>query len=111
MNWHSHFIWVQIEVAVKRVGWGPSDLTKYLKMTNPSGVFDGIGPGVIRCWITTDEFDNKCWKELTKMRVEKGAQLGGKGHSRTLVSTYWREHYNPINAYICRPPICRLLLI
>jgi hypothetical protein len=102
MNWQPHFIWVQIEAAVKSVGWGPSDLTKYLRMTNPSGVFDKIGPGIIRWWITTDEYGNKYWKESTKQRVAKGAQLGGRGRSRALVSHDCNKYYREIDIIIRR---------
>jgi hypothetical protein len=85
MNWQSHFVWVQIEAAVKIVGWGPSDVVHYLWKTNPSGVFDSLHSSVIRRWVSIDECGMKCWNLSTVDRAEKGAQIGGNGRSRALV--------------------------
>jgi hypothetical protein len=86
MNWQLYFVWVQIEAAVKCVGWSPSSIVHYLKATNPSGVFNALYPSVIGRWITTDECGNKCWNKSTSERAAKGAQIGGKGRSRALVN-------------------------
>jgi len=76
MNWQLYFVWVQIEAAVKCIGWSPSSIVHYLKATNPSGVFNALYPSVIGRWIT---------------------KIGGKGRSSFNIDRLATRNLSPVH--------------
>ncbi|KAF8808295.1 hypothetical protein BYT27DRAFT_7041201, partial [Phlegmacium glaucopus] len=57
-NWFSPFLWSQIEVAVKQVGWkmGASEIVDAVKRINPVN-FEGLSRTTVKSWI--DRSGNK----------------------------------------------------
>lgn len=83
-NWHSPFLWRQIEAAARAERWNPSAMAKWLARRDPE-VFGKISRETIRDWIDrSDKFNPRWTDKALKMkeagdhqsRLNKGGKLG-----------------------------------
>lgn len=89
MNWHTPFIWSQIETAARAVGvkMSSTEIVKELQKRNPD-TFSRLRHSTVNEWI--DRKDGRPhWKEKVMVRVKRGNNPGHKNGGRRgiLVST------------------------
>lgn len=87
MNWQTHFVWIRIVAAVKIVGWSPTNILRYLRLSDGGNTtFKPLLSSVISRWIIYTD-GKKCWSPSVLGRAEKGGLSGKNGRSRILVSS------------------------
>jgi hypothetical protein len=88
-NWHTPFIWRQIQLAAKRVGWRMSatEIVRDLQKHDPE-VFAGLRRTTVNSWIDRSG-DKPCWTAALLAKVEQGNDPGHNkgGQCGILVST------------------------
>ena len=87
-NWHTPFIWTQIEIAVRQAGWemGASAIVSAAKKLDPV-LFAGLRRTTVNSWIDRSR-DKPRWKESILKKIEQGNDPGHKngGQRGVLVS-------------------------
>jgi hypothetical protein len=82
-NWFSPFVWSQIEIAIRQVGWkmGASEIVAAAKRIDPV-VFEGFTRTTVKSWIDRSG-DRPKWTKAILQRIDRGNDTGhNKGGQR-----------------------------
>ena len=107
-NWFTPFAWLQIEIAVRQVGWkmGASEIVAAAKQINPIA-FGGLSRTTVKSWIDRSG-DTPKWTTAVLQRINRGNDTGhNKGGQRgVLVGVSIRESV----AYLTEDPFTGSLI-
>ncbi|KAH9906581.1 uncharacterized protein B0H18DRAFT_1090759 [Fomitopsis serialis] len=74
-NWYHPFLWLHIDKAARKVGWGAEAIAKELHRTMPE-LYGRLRRQTVHRWFAPGGFD---WSETTKKNVERYHALTGSG--------------------------------
>jgi hypothetical protein len=92
-NWHTPFIWTQIEIAVRQAGWemGSSAIVAAARKIDPV-LFAGLRRTTVNSWIDRSR-DRPRWKDSILKKIEQGNDPGHKnGGQKSVVVSSVFEH-------------------